>query len=237
MLHCCLHRAKGLRSMDINGLCDPYCRAQLLPVAGGKACAPLRTKTVHKTREPEFNETLAWCRVTETDHARKTLHLVLFDDDKYGHEALGAARLHLSRLSPGHPSHFNEEVGEEESPGRGRILVSLCYATRRRALLVGVQLRHDPQRRKFKTAIKWRNLNPEFNEEFALDVKLGELSRRALLVTVWDKDLGKANDYLGGLELGFCSKGDRLKHWLDALKFPDRRHERWHSLTAHHVVE
>ena len=59
------------------------------------------------------------------------------------------------------------------------------------------QLRHDPSRRKFKTAIKWRNLNPEFHEEFAFEVKLGELSRRSLILTVWDKDLGKANDYLG----------------------------------------
>lgn len=35
-LHCNLIRAKGLRGMDINGLCDSYCRAQLLPVTSGK---------------------------------------------------------------------------------------------------------------------------------------------------------------------------------------------------------
>jgi len=35
-LHCYLIRAKGLKGMDINGLCDSYCRAQLLPVSSGK---------------------------------------------------------------------------------------------------------------------------------------------------------------------------------------------------------
>jgi rabphilin-3A len=35
-LHCNLIRAKGLRGMDINGLCDSYCRVQLLPVTSGK---------------------------------------------------------------------------------------------------------------------------------------------------------------------------------------------------------
>jgi C2 domain len=61
------------------------------------------------------------------------------------------------------------------------------------------QLKDDPQRRKFKTAIKWRNLNPEFCEFFTFETKMGDMSRRALLLSVWDKDLGKADDYLGDI--------------------------------------
>ncbi|XP_059486498.1 rabphilin-3A isoform X2 [Neocloeon triangulifer] len=258
-LHCCLIRAKGLRGMDVNGLCDSYCRAQLLPSTSGKAITPLRTKTVHKTRDPEFNETLAWFHVTPADHIRKTLHIVIYDEDKYGDEALGSARLHLARLTPGKTSRFNvflekpypDEVCADEGPGRGRILIALNYVTKRKAITVGIircagllamdsngtsdpfvkiQLKDDPHRRKFKTAIKWRNLNPEFCEHFTFEIKMGELSSKTLMFSVWDKDLGKSDDYLGGLELGFTSKGDRLRHWLDTIKFPDRRHERWHNL-------
>lgn len=36
---------------------------------------------------------------------------------------------------------------------------------------------------------------------------------------------------LGGLELSCNSKGARLRHWIDAIKFPDHRHQAWHNLT------
>jgi len=64
------------------------------------------------------------------------------------------------------------------------------------------QLKDDPQRRKFKTAIKWRNLNPEFCEFFTFETKMGDMSRRALLLSVWDKDIGKSDDYLGMFVIG-----------------------------------
>lgn len=81
-----------------------------------------------------------------------------------------------------------------------------------------------------------------------------DLPKQTLILTVWDKDYGKSNDYLGemifqrfsiscsrskiitnfffkgGLELGWKSKGERLKHWIDVIKFPDHKHEGWHRL-------
>lgn len=95
-------------------------------------------------------------------------------------------------------------------------------------------LRHldpDPYHKKHKTSIKWRNLNPVWNEEFLFETRPTELSRQNLTLTVWDKDYGKPNDFLGSLVLGASSKGRRLKHWMDCIKFPDHRHESWHSLT------
>lgn len=38
----------------------------------------MRTKTVHKTKDPEFNETLAWFHVLMAEHSRKTLHIVIY---------------------------------------------------------------------------------------------------------------------------------------------------------------
>lgn len=100
------------------------------------------------------------------------------------------------------------------------------------------QLRPDPNHRKYKTSVKWKNLNPVFNEEFAFETRPNELSTQSLYITVWDKDYGKSNDYLGGLILGgIGSKGQRLKHWLDMIKYPDHRHEMWHNLTEDQIMD
>ncbi|PNF18915.1 hypothetical protein B7P43_G01387, partial [Cryptotermes secundus] len=147
-LTCSLHRAKGLRPMDINGLSDPFCRLTILPT-GGKSNR-LRTKTVHKTRNPEFNETLTFYGVTDGDVRRKILHILILDDDKYGHDFIGEARVPLIHLKPQEPKHMNiylekhypveeeDEVWGNDTWTRGQILVTLCYSTRRRALVVGI---------------------------------------------------------------------------------------------------
>lgn len=50
------------------------------------------------------------------------------------------------------------------------------------------QLKPDSHR-KFKTCIKWRNLNPVFNEEFFFEkLRPNELhDKQSLIITVWDK--------------------------------------------------
>ncbi|XP_068623564.1 rabphilin-3A isoform X4 [Battus philenor] len=167
-------RARGLIGMDMTGLSDPFCRLEILPREGTYSNR-LRTKTVHKTKNPEYNETLHFFGITESDLAAKSLEIVLFDDDRH--------------LDP------------------------------------------DPYHKKHKTSIKWRNLNPVWNEDFLFETRPTELSRQNLTLTFWDKDYGKPNDFLGSLILGASSKGRRLKHWMDCIKFPDHRHEQWHALT------
>ncbi|CAO2644233.1 Double C2-like domain-containing protein beta [Lemmus lemmus] len=136
---------------------------------------------------------------------------------------------------------------------RGRILISLKYSSQKQGLLVGiVRCAHlaamdangysDPyvktylkpdvdKKSKHKTAVKKKTLNPEFNEEFCYEIKHGDLAKKTLEVTVWDYDIGKSNDFIGGVVLGINAKGERLKHWFDCLKNKDKRIERWHTLT------
>jgi len=45
--------------------------------------------------------------------------------------------------------------------------------------------------------VKWRTLNPEFDEEFYYKVSKDDLSKLALAISVWDRDIGKNNDYIG----------------------------------------
>ncbi|VDI82823.1 rabphilin-3A, partial [Mytilus galloprovincialis] len=90
---------------------------------------------------------------------------------------------------------------------------------------------------KFKTAVKKKTLNPEYNEEFVYEIKHNELAKKTLEITVWDRDIGKTNDFVGGVQLGINSKGERLKHWFDTLKTTDQKYERWHTLSAELIPE
>ncbi len=50
----------------------------------------------------------------------------------------------------------------------------------------------------FKTSVKKHTLQPEFNEEFVFQhIQLQELISKTLQITVFDKDVGKKDDYIG----------------------------------------
>ncbi|OCT98447.1 hypothetical protein XELAEV_18010679mg [Xenopus laevis] len=151
----------------------------------------------------------------------------------------------------------NDRGGDVEE--RGKILVSLMYNSQQGGLIVGiVRCVHlaamdangysDPfvklwlkpdmgKKAKSKTQIKKKTLNPEFNEEFFYDIKHSDLAKKQLDISVWDYDIGKSNDYIGGCQLGINAKGERLKHWYECLKNKDKKIERWHVLqNENHVA-
>ncbi|XP_041816270.1 double C2-like domain-containing protein beta [Chelmon rostratus] len=148
---------------------------------------------------------------------------------------------------------YEDDLNEgEDSEERGRILVSLLYNSQQGRLIVGVVrcahlaamdsngysdpfvkvfLRPDMGKKaKNKTQIKKKTLNPEFNEEFSYEIKHGELAKKTLDISVWDYDMGKSNDFIGGCQLGIQAKGECLKHWYECLKNKDKKIERWHVL-------
>ncbi|XP_038263187.1 double C2-like domain-containing protein alpha [Dermochelys coriacea] len=146
-----------------------------------------------------------------------------------------------------------EQAEQWELEERGRILLALMYSSERRGLLVGIlrcahlaamdvngysdpyvktYLKPDMEKKsKHKTSVKKKTLNPEYNEEFFYEIDPSELAQKSLEITVWDYDIGKSNDFIGGTTLGAGSKGERLRHWLGCLQAPDRRWEQWHTLT------
>ncbi|XP_074486133.1 double C2-like domains, gamma [Sebastes fasciatus] len=153
-LHCTIHKAKGLKAMDSNGLADPYVKLHLLP--GASKANKLRTKTLKNTLNPVWNETLVYHGITAADMTTKTLRLCVCDMDRLGrNEFIGEVRVPLKKLIEGENKRYNmglerilqnkeannqmveqgAVVGEEE---RGRILVSLCYNTEKGCLLVGI---------------------------------------------------------------------------------------------------
>ncbi|XP_034937244.1 rabphilin-3A [Chelonus insularis] len=312
-LQCKVERARNLRPMDIHGLTDSFCKLNILPVdSNNTTVRNFRTKTVHKTRDPEFNELLYFYGITENDiRSEKALHVLVLQDDIAGRDFLGEARFPLRDLPLCQTKYYNvllkdqyqiskeqEKItwGEDISNGRGLIYLSLNYNTDRCVLLVNIQKAtnllsmdsngfSDPfvkltlmqdsiqsmddsskhshvkhpgstgkKQSKLKkwiplntskssknsyithsTKVKWSTLNPEWNEEFAFEIPLSELTALALIITVWDKDLGKKNDFLGSLILGCSSKGARLQHWINMIKYTDHYHHASHELTGNVV--
>uniref|UniRef100_A0A8D3C0G1 Double C2-like domains, gamma n=1 Tax=Scophthalmus maximus TaxID=52904 RepID=A0A8D3C0G1_SCOMX len=201
-LHCTIHKAKGLKAMDSNGLADPYVKLHLLP--GASKANKLRTKTLKNTLNPVWNETLMYHGITAADMTTKTLRLCVCDMDRLGrNEFIGEVRVALKKLREGESKRYNmglERIAQNKETNnqtveqgalvaeeeRGRILVSLCYNTEKGCLLVGIiRCAHlaamdsngysDPfvkiilqpdmgKKSKYKTTVKKKTLNPEFNE-------------------------------------------------------------------------
>uniref|UniRef100_A0A2K5IWX5 C2 domain-containing protein n=1 Tax=Colobus angolensis palliatus TaxID=336983 RepID=A0A2K5IWX5_COLAP len=260
-LHCTITKAKGLKPMDHNGLADPYVKLHLLPGASkaNKLRTKTLRNTLNPTwnetltyygitDEDMIRKTL---RISVCDED-KFRHNEFIGETRVPLKKLKAnhTKTFSICLEKQLPVDKTEDKSLEE---RGRILISLKYSSQKQGLLVGIvrcahlaamdangysdpyvktYLRPDVDKKsKHKTAVKKKTLNPEFNEEFCYEIKHGDLAKKSLEVTVWDYDIGKSNDFIGGVVLGINAKGERLKHWFDCLKNKDKRIERWWSMS------
>ncbi|XP_048089187.1 LOW QUALITY PROTEIN: double C2-like domain-containing protein alpha [Alosa alosa] len=155
-------------------------------------------------------------------------------------EERGRLLLCLQFLPPSPPAEGDEQKKEAKDRAKG----GLCVGVRRCAHLAAMDVNgfSDPyvktylkpdlkKKSKHKTAVIKKTLNPEFNEEFFYEITFTELTTKTLEVTVWDYDLGKSNDFIGGVSLGCHSQGEALQHWIDCLKNKGQKVERWHTLT------
>nr|XP_057918345.1 double C2-like domain-containing protein alpha [Doryrhamphus excisus]XP_057918347.1 double C2-like domain-containing protein alpha [Doryrhamphus excisus] len=154
-------------------------------------------------------------------------------------EERGRLLLCLQYLPPADDDGADGKVEAKERTRGG-----LCVGVKRCAHLAAMDvngfsdpyvktyLKPDVQKKsKHKTAVIKKTLNPEFNEEFFYEISFSELATKTLEVTVWDYDLGKSNDFIGGVSLGCHSQGETLQHWIDCLKNKGKKVERWHTLT------
>ncbi|XP_075445678.1 double C2-like domain-containing protein beta isoform X1 [Ascaphus truei] len=252
---------KGLKPMDHNGLSDPYVKLHLLPGASkaNKLRTKTLRNTLNPTwnetltyygitDEDMIRKTL---RISVCDED-KFRHNEFIGETRIPLKKLkpNQTKNFSICLEKQLPIDKTEDKSLEE---RGRILISLKYSSQKSGLLVGIircahlaamdangysdpyvktYLKPDEDKKsKHKTTVKKKTLNPEFNEEFCYEIKHGDLAKKTLEVTVWDYDIGKSNDFIGGVVLGINAKGERLKHWFDCLKNKDKKIERWHTLT------
>ncbi|GIY61938.1 double C2-like domain-containing protein beta [Caerostris extrusa] len=114
---------QGLRPTDIDGLADPFVR--FATPTSSKQIGQKRTRTVHKTLNPEFNEALSFwnlrLRYSKT-HAQPAsvcvFRMTVMDEDTHCNEPMGEIRVALKRLKPQQPSYANfPTTGRREQPG------------------------------------------------------------------------------------------------------------------------
>ncbi|XP_046694758.1 double C2-like domain-containing protein beta isoform X1 [Silurus meridionalis] len=252
---------KGLKPMDHNGLSDPYVKLHLLPGASKanklrtktlrNTLNPVWSETLTYygiTDEDMVRKTL---RISVCDED-KFRHNEFIGETRIPLKKLkpNQTKNFYNCLEKQLPIDKTDDKSLEE---RGRIMISLKYSSQKCGLVVGIircahlaamdangfsdpyvktYLKPDENKKsKHKTTVKKKTLNPEFNEEFFYEIKYTELSKKTLEVTVWDYDIGKSNDFIGGVSLGINANGERLKHWFDCLKNKDKKIERWHTLT------
>ncbi len=67
----------------------------------------LRTKTIPKTLNPEWNETLTYYGITDEDVRKKTLRLAVLDEDTFGFDFIGETRVPLKSLKSHQTKNFN----------------------------------------------------------------------------------------------------------------------------------
>ncbi|XP_073257470.1 rabphilin-3A-like isoform X2 [Porites lutea] len=247
--------AKGLKAMDHSGTSDPYVKLHLLP--GASKSNKMRTQTKYKTLNPKFDETLVYHGITDDDMSKKSLRLQVFDEDRLGHnnfigEACVALKVFHSKPSQSLKRSLISRAHESPEPNLGRLQLSLKYKTQKNQLVVGIircaglaamdsngysdpyvkcYLKPDVHKKsKKRTSVKKKTLNPEYNEEFVYEISHHELAKKSLELTVWDHDVGKSNDFIGGVVMDINSSGTALMHWYDMLKTPNQVHTHWHTL-------
>lgn len=99
-LDCFLLRARDLPAVEITCPPDPYARLNIVTGFDRlKQKKWLQTRTIHKNRCPEFNETVRFFGVEPEELATSRLYVVLLDEDKYGSDFLGTAKIPLGPVS------------------------------------------------------------------------------------------------------------------------------------------
>ncbi|KAK5965602.1 hypothetical protein GCK32_004881 [Trichostrongylus colubriformis] len=236
-------KLQNLKAMDSNGFSDPYVKLHLLP--GNAKATKLTSRTIEKTLNPEWNEELHYYGVTEADKQKKTLRITVLDRDRIGSDFLGETRIALRKLPIQQPRQETDVI-------RGKILVALQYNIQQGSLFVTIKRCveligmdstgfSDPyckisltpitsKAHRQRTSIKKRTLNPEFNETITFVVPFKDLPKKTLQIGVYDHDLGKHDDYIGGIVLSTAAKDERGRQWSSCIENPGQTFESWHQL-------
>ncbi|XP_031561901.1 double C2-like domain-containing protein beta isoform X2 [Actinia tenebrosa] len=257
-----LENAQDLKPMDVSGTSDPYVKLHLLPGASKSNKLRSQTKyktlnpffdetlTYHGIAEEDISNKTLRLQVYDEDKLGRNDFI---GETSVHLKVLNSTPTQKFKRSLLPKAYF--DTGRESPENRlGRIQLTLKYNTTRSMLFVGVvrcaglasmdangysdpyvkcYLKPDPSKKsKRRTAIKKKTLNPEFNEEFAYEIPHSELAKKTLEVTVWDYDVGKSNDFIGGVTLHIKAEGQALKHWYETLKYPNQAHTQWHTLEA-----
>ncbi|CAB3403691.1 unnamed protein product [Caenorhabditis bovis] len=255
-----LIRGKNLKAMDSNGFSDPYVKLHLLPgiAKATKLTSKTIEKTLNPewneelvyygiTEEDKQKKTL---RITVLDRDR-------IGSDFLGETRVALRKLPNNttkkyNLYLEHAIPVPAQTKQSEEEERGKIHVGLQYNIQQGSLfvhinrcveLIGMDSTgfSDPyckvsltpitsKAHRQRTSIKKRTLNPEFNETIQFVVPFKDLPKKTLQIGVYDHDLGKHDDYIGGILLSASAKDERGLQWIKCIENPGTLVENWHKL-------
>ncbi|CAI2347755.1 unnamed protein product [Caenorhabditis sp. 36 PRJEB53466] len=255
-----LVRAKNLKAMDSNGFSDPYVKFHLLPgnTKATKLTSKTIEKTLNPEWNEEMayygitdeDREKKILRVTVLDRDR-------IGSDFLGETRIALKKLHdneLKRFNLYLESALPVPIQtkEEENEERGKIHVGLQYNIQQGSLFININRCveligmdstgfSDPyckvsltpitsKTHRAKTSTKKRTLNPEWNEQLQFVVPFKDLPKKTLQIGVFDHDLGKHDDYIGGILLSTSAKDERGRQWIKCIENPGTLVEAWHRL-------
>ncbi|XGW18658.1 hypothetical protein V3C99_002901 [Haemonchus contortus] len=254
-----LIRAKNLKAMDSNGFSDPYVKLHLLPGNAKatkltsrtieKTLNPEWNEELHYYGITESDKQKKTLRITVLDRDR-------IGSDFLGETRIALRKLPMNTLKK-YNLYLEHAIPiqqprQETDVIRGKLLLALQYniqqgslfvTIKRCAELIGMDSTgfSDPyckvsltpvtsKAHRQRTSIKKRTLNPEFNETLAFVVPFKDLPKKTLEIGVYDHDLGKHDDYIGGIVLSTAAKDERGKQWSSCIENPGQTFESWHQL-------